>query len=44
VNVTNVEMAAISDDRAELESIFITHYAAVARTIALVTGDRGRTE
>ena len=37
-------MAAISDHRAELESIFITHYATVARTIALVIGDRGRAE
>jgi RNA polymerase sigma-70 factor (ECF subfamily) len=44
VNVTNAEMAAVPEDDASLESVFITHYARVARTIALVIGDHGRAE
>jgi hypothetical protein len=32
-------MAAISEDHEDLESVFISPYARVARTIALVIGD-----
>lgn len=44
VDITNSQTAEISDDCADLESVFAAHSARVARTIALVTGDRGRAE
>ena len=44
VDAANIQTSVNSIDRVDLESLFSLHYARVARTIALVIGDRGRAE
>src|SRR5205823_2122768 len=44
VDATDAQTAVNSIDALDIESIFAAHYRHVARTIALVIGNRGRAE
>jgi hypothetical protein len=44
VDIANTRAEAAIEDRTSLESLFALHYSRIARTIALVTGDRSRAE